>query len=136
MIMFEVTAIDERIMDRDIYLMNVVTEKEEECFDNSIGYSDDNNFMFMKIGSKYECKILLIGDQVKEENKEACKLFFAEDRLIKIGKCQFLKVYLGKEEYYILANEIFFNDEDKYILFDFFRKDLLEVDGHISPMYI
>lgn len=136
MIMFEVTAIDERIMDRDIYLMNVVTEKEEECFDNSIGYSDDNNFMFMKIGSKYECKILLIGDQAKEENKEACKLFFTEEGLIKIGKCQFLKVYLGNEEYYILADEILFNDEDEYILFDFFRKDLLEVDGHISPMYI
>lgn len=136
MIMFEVTAIDERKMDRDIYLRNVVTEKEEECFDNSIGYSDDNNFMFMKIGSKYECKFLLIGDQTKEENKEACKLFFTEDGLMKIGKCQFLKVYLGNEEYYILADKILFNNEDRYILFDFFRKDLLEVDGHISPMYI
>lgn len=134
--MFEVTDIDERIMDRDIYLRNIVTEKEEECFDNSIGYSDDSNFLFMKIGSKYECKILLIGDQTKEENEEACKLFFAEERSIKIGKCKFLKVYLDEEEYYILEDKIFFNGEDRYILFDFFRKDLLEVDGHISPMYI
>ncbi|MCQ9209269.1 hypothetical protein [Granulicatella seriolae] len=134
--MFEVTDIDERIMDRDIYLRNIVTEKEEECFDNSIGYSDDNNFLFMRIGSKYECKILLIGDQTKEENKEVSKLFFAEERSIKIGKHKFLKVYLDEEEYYILEDEIVFNDEDKYILFDFFRKDLLEVDGHVSPMYI
>ncbi|MBC1368362.1 hypothetical protein HB784_01545 [Listeria welshimeri] len=134
--MFEVTNIDERTMDRDIYLRNIITEKEEECFDNSIGYSDDNNFLFMRIGSMYECKILLIGDQTKEENEEACKLFFAEERLIKIGKYKFLRVYLDKEEYYILEDEIFCNDEDKYIIFDFFRKDLLEVDGHISPMYI
>lgn len=134
--MFEVTNIDERTMDRDIYLRNIITEKEEECFDNSIGYSDDNNFLFMRIGSKYECKILLIGDQTKEENEEAYKLFFAEERLIKIGKYKFLRVYLDKEEYYILEDEIFCNDEDKYIIFDFFRKDLLEVDGHISPMYI
>lgn len=135
-IMFEVTAIDERIMDRDIYLRNIVTEKDEECFDNSIGYSDDQNFLFMRIGSKYECRILLIGDQTTEKNEEAYKLFFAKDRLIKIGKYKFLKVYLDKEEYYIVADGIFFNDEDKYILFDFFRKDLLEVDGHITPMYI
>ncbi|WP_185500041.1 hypothetical protein [Listeria seeligeri] len=57
--MFEVIAIDKRIMDRDIYLRNVVTKKEEECFDKSIGYSDDNNFLFMKIGSKYKCKIFI-----------------------------------------------------------------------------
>lgn len=37
--MFEVTDIDERIMDRDIYLRNMITKKEEECFYNSIGYS-------------------------------------------------------------------------------------------------
>lgn len=49
---------------------------------------------------------------------------------------KFLKVCLDEEEYYILGNEISFNDEDEYILFDFFRKDLLEVDRHISPMYI
>lgn len=134
--MFEVTDIDERIMDRDIYLRNILTEKTEECFDNSMGYSDDNNFLFMRIGSNYECKILLIGDQIKEEDGEAYELFFAEEKSIKIGKFNFLRVYLDKEEYYILDNEILFNDEDKYILFDFFRKDLLEVDGHISPMYI
>ncbi|MBO0471479.1 hypothetical protein JZO66_13065 [Enterococcus sp. DIV0242_7C1] len=134
--MFEVTAIDERIMDRDVYLRNVVTGKKEECFDNSIGYSDDNNFLFMEIGSKYECKILLIGDQKKEENDETYKLFFAEDRLTKIGNYKFLKVYLDKEEYYILADKLFLSDEDEYILFDFFRKDLLEVDGHISPMFV
>lgn len=39
----------------------------------------------MRIGSKYECKILLIGDQTKEDNEESCKLFFAKESSIKNG---------------------------------------------------
>ncbi|EBH4247665.1 hypothetical protein FKZ78_00030 [Listeria monocytogenes] len=134
--MFEVVNIEERRMDRDIELKNMVTNKLEDCFDNSIGYSDDNNFSFMKIGLKYECKILLIGDQRKVETKDTTKFLLAEDLLVKIGQSEFIKVYLNADEYYILNEGLSVEKDDKYILFDFFRKDLLEVDGHISPMHI
>ncbi|TFJ47412.1 hypothetical protein CKN80_01295 [Carnobacterium divergens] len=133
--MFEVVNIEERMMDRDIELKNIVTNKVEKCFDNSIGYSDDNNFSFMKIGLKYECKILLIGDQLKEETDDSTKFLLAEDLLVKVGQSKFIKVYLNEDEYYILNEGLSIKKGDKYILFDFFRKDLLEVDGHISPMH-
>ncbi|ANZ99385.1 hypothetical protein CKN82_01530 [Carnobacterium divergens] len=133
--MFEVVNIEERMMDRDIELKNIVTNKVEKCFDNSIGYSDDNNFSFMKIGLKYECKILLIGDQPKEETDDSTKFLLAEDLLVKVGQSKFIKVYLNEDEYYILNEGLSIKKGDKYILFDFFRKDLLEVDGHISPMH-
>ena len=133
--MFEVVNIEERMMDRDIELKNIVTNKVEKCFDNSKGYSDDNNFSFMKIGLKYECKILLIGDQPKEETDDSTKFLLAEDLLVKVGQSKFIKVYLNEDEYYILNEGLSIKKGDKYILFDFFRKDLLEVDGHISPMH-
>ncbi|MBC1568264.1 hypothetical protein HCJ71_07240 [Listeria sp. FSL L7-0478] len=89
-------------MDRDIELKNIVTNKLEDCFDNSIGYSDDNNFSFMKIGIKYECKILLIGNQQKEETKDTTKFLLAEDLFTKVGQNEFIKVYLNEDEYYTL----------------------------------
>ncbi|EEA7537186.1 hypothetical protein G5C25_002709 [Listeria monocytogenes] len=70
------------------------------------------------------------------ETKDTTKFLLAEDLLVKIGQSEFIKVYLNADEYYILNEGLSVEKGDKYILFDFFRKDLLEVDGHISPMHI
>ncbi|WP_203578792.1 hypothetical protein [Listeria ivanovii] len=132
--MFELINIDERMMDRDIEMRNTVTNTLEVCFDNSIGYSD-NNFSFMKTGFKYECKILLVGDQLKEATKDTVKFLLAKDWLVCIKNNQFIRVLLDKDEYYIHYDGLIINNDDEYILFDYFRKDLLEVNGQVSPIY-
>ena len=58
--MYKVTGIKEYAATRDVFLLNEETGTQETCFDDSalMGYE---NFLFMKQGERYECKIKLFG---------------------------------------------------------------------------
>lgn len=134
--MYKVLEIDERMMDRDVIIQNLNTGTTELCFDNSIGYSDDHNFSFMKTDSDYECKILLIGDQQENKNESSLEYLLAEEHVVTIGNGTFIKVLYKDDVYYISADSVTIKETDRYVLFDSFRKDLLQVNDQVSPMYL
>jgi len=118
-------------MDRFIYLENLENGVVEYCFDNSMTVSDDN-FEFMKIGQNYHCKIVLVGDRVKQLTEQAEKYVIVGK--VKIGTKKFLKVEFNNNFYYVLANNMNL-DNGNVILFETFRKDLLEVNGKVNYFY-
>lgn len=133
-LMYKLLSIDEGQMERNVYLKNLITETADYCFDYSMAVSDDN-FEFMKINSNYDCKIMLFGDQVSETADDAQKVFVAERKLQRIGDSEFMKVKIKDDEYFVYGKDVTIKDNQDFFFFNFYRMDLLEVDGKVNYLY-
>ena len=122
--MHKVIKINEFAATRMVELQNELTGNIDICFDDSALVSI-NNFEFMKVGNRYNCFIELFGEMAEEGNSEAvtCKIISNE----MIGNGNFLKVFVGKEIYYVPRSQVG-SMPMKEFLFAYTRKDLIKVD--------
>jgi len=127
--MYELIEIIECEMTRFIKLKNIDTNMIDKCFDDSAVVSE-NNFNFMQLGKKYECKIKLFGKPVtdKTNNSIVCKLVNKE---IIIGKKIMVEVEIDNNKYYIVREKVKeYLDSDSFN-FLYTRKDLIQVNNII-----
>lgn len=134
--MFEVISIAEACMTRYVHLRNCETGAIEHCFDDSdLRDEDQKDFWFMKVGERYDCKIMLFGGPLEpdEEITEKCMVCRQIGPMEKLGLYNIIPVESGGNIYYITdddAEEIGNIDEFVYVAT---RKDLVQVDDVISP---
>lgn len=114
---------------RLIKLKNIDTGIIEECFDDSAVVSD-NNFDFMQIGQKYECKIKLFGKPLAERtsNSIICKVVNKE---VVIGQRAMVEVQINNSKYYIPRQKVSEYLNNDIFNFYFTRKDLVQVNNII-----
>ena len=127
--MYELMEVIEDDVTRLIKLKNIDTDMIEECFDDSAVVSE-NNFNFMQIGQKYECKIKLFGKPLHERtsNSSICKVINKE---IIIGKKVMVEIQVDNNKYYIPRQKISkYLDTDTFYFY-FTRKDLIQVNDII-----
>lgn len=89
----------------------------------------------MKMNEVYECKIKLIGDPVNENDGDGviCKVI---NREVKLGKGVLVEVEVDRGKYYIPKNVVKeFLDRGSF-KFDYFRKDLIQVNDVIHGCYL
>ncbi len=127
--MYELMEVIEDDVTRLIKLKNIDTDMIEECFDDSAVVSE-NNFNFMQIGQKYECKIKLFGKPLHERtsNSSICKVINKE---IIIGQKVMVEIQVDNNKYYIPRQKISkYLDTDTFYFY-FTRKDLIQVNDII-----
>ena len=127
--MFELVEIKSNSATRFVKLKNVDSGAIEECFDDSAVVSG-NNFNFMEVGCRYECKIKLFGKPVSEKvnSSVVCRLV---DRNITIGQKLMVEVEVNSNKYYIPQVKVKdYLDNDSFN-FSFTRKDLVQVNTTI-----
>ena len=133
--MYELIDIVEDDVTRLIKLKNIDTGIMEECFDDSAVISD-NNFDFMQIGQKYECKIKLFGKPLAERtsNSIICKVV---NREVMIGQRAMVEVQVNNSKYYIPRQKVSEYLDDDIFNFYFTRKDLVQVNNiiHADLLY-
>lgn len=133
--MYELIDIVEDDATRLIKLKNIDTGIMEECFDDSAVISD-NNFDFMQIGQKYECKIKLFGKPLAERtsNSIICKVVNKE---VVIGQRAMVEVQVNNSKYYIPRQKVCEYLDDDIFNFYFTRKDLVQVNNiiHADLLY-
>ena len=125
--MYELIDIVEDDATRLIKLKNIDTGIIEECFDDSAVVSD-NNFDFMQIGQKYECKIKLFGKPLAERtsNSIICKVV---NREVVIGQRAMVEVQINNGKYYIPRQKVSEYLAGGSFRFCFTRKDLVQVNN-------
>lgn len=127
--MYELILVEDDEMTRIVKLRNLDTGTIEECFDDSAVVSDEG-FNFMKVGKRYECKIKLFGKVVEEANDKSV-LCTIVDRNIVIGTKNMIKITIGDDEYYLPQKKLAdYLNEDTFI-FNYSRKDLIQVNDVI-----
>lgn len=127
--MYELILVEDDEMTRMVKLRNLDTGTIEECFDDSAVVSNEG-FNFMKVGERYECKIKLFGKVVEEANDKSV-LCTIVDRNIIIGTKNMIKITIGDDEYYLPQKKLAdYLNEDTFI-FNFSRKDLIQVNDVI-----
>ncbi|HRR77616.1 MAG TPA: hypothetical protein P5191_12515 [Ruminococcus sp.] len=137
--MYEVISIAEACMTRYVHLRNCETGAIEHCFDDSdVRDEDQKDFWFMKVGERYDCKIMLFGGPLEpdEEITEKCMICRQIGPMEKLGLYNIIPVESGGNIYYITeadAEEISNIEEFTYVAT---RKDLIQVDDVISPRYL
>ena len=126
-------------MTRYVYLKNCETGVIELCFDDSeLCYEDQKDFWFMKVGERYECKILLCGRPLKpgEEIDEDCIFCRIIGPMENLGLYNILPVESEGNIYYISekdAKKIGYADE---FMFHSTRRDLVQVNDVILPRFL
>lgn len=127
--MYELIDIIEDDVTRLIKLRNIDTGIIDECFDDSAVVSD-NNFDFMQIGQKYECKIKLFGKPFAEGTRKStiCKVI---NREILVGQIVMVEVEMNKSKYYIPRTKVNKYLDSDILNFYFTRKDLIQVNNII-----
>lgn len=137
--MFEVISIAEACMTRYVHLRNCETGVIEHCFDDSdMRDEDKKDFWCMKVGERYECKIMLFGHPLKpdEEIDEYCMGCRQIGPMEELGLYNIIPVESGGNIYYITDDDdekIGNIDEFVYVIT---RKDLVQVDDVIAPDYL
>lgn len=125
--MHEVIKIKQYDMTRDVILKNTVTGTIDECFDESDVFGND--FDFIKPKEKYDCKIYLFGDKVTSGGV-ICKII---DRNAVIGTKKLIKITVEDDEYYISKTQIENCNEIDEFMFEYMRKDLIQVNDIVNP---
>lgn len=127
--MYELIDIVEDDVTRLIKLRNIDTGIIDECFDDSAVVSD-NNFNFMQIGQKYECKIKLFGKPFAENMSKStiCKVI---NREVLVGQIVMVEVEMNKSKYYIPRAKVNKYLDSNTLNFYFTRKDLIQVNNII-----
>ena len=148
--MYKLLSTSDSIMTRYVRLENCETRQIELCFDDSdLRHDDQQDFMFMRVGDIYDCKILLFGvafelsDETMEQNRSLCEISGRElivcdvvDLDLSVGELRVIKVNYNKNEYYIAADDVKNIKDIKRFIFRCSRKDLIQVDDIISPRYL
>lgn len=127
--MYELISVQDYDITRLVKLRNLDSGTIEECFDDSAVVSGEN-FDFMKVGQKYECKIKLFGKVVEEANDKSV-LCTIVDRNIIIGTQNMVKVTIEEGDYYIPQKKISNYLNKDIFIFSFSRKDLIQVNDVI-----
>ena len=137
--MYKFLSASDSIMTRHVKLENCETGKVELCFDDSdLRHDDQKDFWFMQIGAIYDCKILLFGlaFDLSETTEQNCIICETVGKNLTIGNLEVLQVVNDGNLYYIAMNDVKgLKDIDRFV-FDFARKDLIQVDDVISPRYL
>lgn len=126
--MYELLAIKEYEATRDLFLQNVETKTINMCFDDSDVVSEKNNFDFMEIGKKYDCKIVLFGDTNLMNIGEQVECFVLDSN-VKVGTKSLVKVRVDTDVYYVYKNSVFDHPLAEKFMFEYTRKDLIQVDN-------
>jgi len=131
--MYTVLKITEYVMDREIILKNCTTGAVETCFDNSLIF-DEGNFEFMRVGEKYDCKILLHG-YTSSENCQANIECLSTGKDVLIGSERLSEV-IADDNVYFVRSENLPTDmvPGRKIFYACTRKDLIEVDQRWNPV--
>ncbi len=126
--MYQLVEIIPYMMTRDVLLKNLETGLVEKCFDDS--EISDNNFGFMQVGHRYNCKILLFGDlvPVKTEKSVTCQVV---NWNAVIGRSKVAEVRACGGTYYINKKQVQDFLNQKEFEFEFTRKDLIQVDNAV-----
>ena len=122
-----------------MHLRNCETGAIEHCFDDSdLRDEDQKDFWFMKVGERYECKILLFGRPLKpgEEIDEDCMLCRIIGPMEKLGLYNIIPVESGGNYYYISEKDAKNIDFTNEFIFDSSRRDLVQVDDVIAPKFL
>ena len=137
--MFEVISISKARVTRYVHLRNCETGTIEHCFDDSF-FCDEGqkDFWFMKVGERYECKILLFGRPHKPDDEidEECLVCRVIGPMEKLGLHNIIPIESEGNYYYISekdAKKMDFADE---FIFHSSRRDLVQVDDVISPNFL
>ena len=127
--MYELIDIIEDDATRLIKLKNIDTGIIEECFDDSAVVSD-NNFGFMQIGQRYECKIKLFGKPLatRTSNSTMCKVV---NRKVVIGQRAMVEIQINNGIYYIPKQKVSEYLDNNILNFCIIRKDLVQVNNVI-----
>ncbi|MCI5578171.1 MAG: hypothetical protein MR364_01545 [Oscillospiraceae bacterium] len=127
------------IMTRHVKLENCETGKVELCFDDSdLRHDNQKDFWFMKIGCKYECKILLFGlaYDLSEVNEESCIICETIGWDLSIGNLKVLQVENNGNIYYVAINDVEELSDISRFIFRCSRKDLIQVNDVIYPSFL
>ena len=155
--MYEVLSFSNSEMTRYVKLKNCVTEKVELCFDDSdLHHEVQQDFWFMKVGEKYDCKLFLFGlafnydEKVLEQKRVEMEykrtlypyspldLLICEtlDSNIRVGHLEGISVMCDGNVYYVSKKDIKgLKNIDRFI-FRSSRKDLIQVNEIIHPQYL
>jgi hypothetical protein len=125
--MYNLININEHAMTRGIELKNLDTNVTNICFDDSALKSDNHNFEFMKLNQEYMCRIELFGDTVTEMDKRVVECIV--NRETKIGKVDYMEVFVNKETYYVDKSKV----SQNIFFFKVSRKDIIQVNDVIHP---
>ncbi|HEL0221642.1 TPA: hypothetical protein TUD29_001922 [Streptococcus equi subsp. zooepidemicus] len=126
--MYTLKKIQDSIATRDLIFKNDYTNTIDVCFDDSELLSYDN-FNFVRIGSKYDCKIFLYG---KEDSKGELFRIVAKEL---IGTRLLTKIKNARNDvYYISFHEKF--EEIREIRYLYSRKDIIQIGEVIHPDFI
>lgn len=121
--MYQLVAVDEAAMTRDVWLKNLETGTVDCCFDDSRGKW---SFDFMKIGKIYDCKIELFGEEIgKKEDSVTCQVL---ERNVKVGDGLLVKLKVGEDIYYIPESKLKGYGDIRVFEYDYSRKDLIQVN--------
>ena len=132
--MYKVMGFKEAVATRKVFLLNEETGTQETCFDDS-GLAGEENFLFMKQGEHYECKIKLFGRLGLPEDSDllACTVL---ERRVPVGVRKLAKVQVGQDIYYILEKELKDVGDVDVIYYSSSRRDLIQVDNVLHADYL
>lgn len=133
--MYQVVSFMEYGMTRDVKLKNTKTGTIDTCFDDSELVSCQN-FSFMEKNKKYDCKILLFGDEVKQKTNHGTVCCRILCRDILVGRCKLIKVLVANDVYYIMQNKIKNITGKSSFWFEYTRKDLVQVDDVVHADFL
>ncbi|MBC6295520.1 hypothetical protein HCJ45_00075 [Listeria sp. FSL L7-1517] len=125
--MYKLLLINESTATRRLVLENMSTKTIDTCFDDSALVSIDNNFDFMEIGKEYNCKIKLFGETTATRSEKSVDCTIVEDNVM-IGNTLLVKISIDDNIYYIYQEKVVPYLSARKFMFEFTRKDLIQVD--------
>ncbi|MBC6181036.1 hypothetical protein HB796_09520 [Listeria welshimeri] len=128
--MYKLLSINESIATRTVDLENISTKTIDTCFDDSALVSIDNNFDFMETGKEYECKIKLFGEPTTIRSEKSVDCNIMEDNVM-VGNTLLVKISIDDNIYYIYQEKVEPYLSTRRFMFEFTRKDLIQVDDII-----
>ncbi|MGY3833826.1 hypothetical protein ACWTCW_05045 [Listeria ivanovii subsp. ivanovii] len=128
--LYKLLSINESDATRTLRLESTKTKTIDTCFDDSALVSLTNNFDFMEIGKEYDCKIKLFGKLIEKRNEKSVDCIILEEN-IKVGNCVFVEIKVNADILYIYQEKVEDYLEKKNFIFEFSRKDLIQVDDVI-----
>lgn len=129
-VLYQLKAIMDAMMTRDVLIQNLDTNTEDLCFDDSALISDSHNFEFMKLGGIYHCKIALSGELVDTYDERVIEISINRENVI-IGNTQFVEVDANNDIYYISNSKMKGRKSVGKCLFKVARKNLIQVNDVI-----
>ncbi|MBF2665049.1 hypothetical protein [Listeria seeligeri] len=128
--MYKLLSINESNVTRTVDLENISTKTIDTCFDDSALVSIDNNFDFMEIGKEYECKIKLFGEPTATRSERSVDCTIMEDNVM-VGSTLLVKICIDDNIYYIYQEKVVPYLSARRFMFEFTRKDLIQVNDII-----